>query len=309
MATDLAEFVGAAVGLNLLFHLPLPAAGVATALVSFGVLAFQRRGHRSFEVAIGALMALVCLGFLYETLRIGPSAAGVLGGLRPTLDGKDGLLLAVGIVGATVMPHAVYLHSALTSRRITVVDQLDLRRLLRLERLDVVVALGAAGLVNMSMLALAAKLFHGRVPALGLTLQGVHADLGQMVGGGAALAFAVALLASGVSSSTVGTCAGQVIMDGFVRRHLSVTVRRLVTMAPALVLLCTPFDPTRALILSQVVLSFGIPFALIPLLMLTSNRRLMGEHVNSRLMMAFMGLVVLTLSALNLFLLWEQIAG
>jgi manganese transport protein len=307
MATDLAEFVGAAIGLNLLFHMPLPAAGLVTAVISFGVLAFQRRGHRAFEVAIGALMALVCAGFLYETLRIGPSASGALGGLRPTLAGKDSVLLAVGIIGATVMPHAVYLHSALTSRRITVFDRFELRRLLHLQRVDVVIALGVAGLVNMSMLAVAAKLFHGHGVPVALSLQAVHAGLGQTVGGGAALTFAVALLASGISSSTVGTCAGQVIMDGFIRRHVSVSLRRLTTMAPALVLLCTSFDPTRALVLSQVVLSFGIPFALVPLLMLTSNRRIMGDHVNSRLTTAVMGFVIAIISGLNVFLLCQQV--
>jgi manganese transport protein len=309
MATDIAEFVGAAVGLNLLFHMPIAVAAVVTAGLSFGVLRLQRRGHRPFEIAIGCLLALVCAGFLYETLRIGPSATGAVAGLVPHLSGNDSVLLAVGIVGATVMPHAIYLHSGLTGRRIQPTNAADRRRVLRLEKIDVAVALGAAGLVNLSMLALAAKVFHGHAgPIGGVTIASMHTRLAQTAGGGAALAFAAALLASGLSASSVGTCAGQVIMDGFIDRRIAPWARRLLTMAPAIILLCAHVDPTRMLILSQVALSFGVPFALIPLLKLSSNRTLMGENANGRLTVVYMTVTIIALSGLNALLLYQTFA-
>jgi manganese transport protein len=253
-------------------------------------------------------MGLICVGFLYETLRIGPSASGAAAGLVPHLGGHNGLLLAVGIVGATVMPHAVYLHSGLTSRRLAIADASARRRILRLERLDVGIALGVAALVNLSMLALAAKLFFHTRSAGPVTLEVVHSRMGHLVGGGAALAFAAALLASGISSSSVGTCAGEIIMAGFIGRRIPVAVRRLVTMAPALVLLCLHVDPTHALIISQVVLCFGVPFALVPLIRITSNHTLMGEHVNDRRTTIAMSTVVTGLCALNIVLLVQQIS-
>jgi manganese transport protein len=306
MATDVAEFVGAAIGLNLLFHVPLLVAGLMTGALAFTVLAFQRRGHRPFEIAIGALMALICAGFLYETLRIGPSASGAAAGLIPRLGGHDSLLLAVGIVGATVMPHAVYLHSGLTSRRLAVTDDSSRRRVLRVERLDVALALGVAALVNLSMLAVAAKLFSHSTNVAPVTLEIVHSRIGHLLGGGAAIAFAAALLASGISSSAVGTCAGDMIMAGFIGRRIPVWLRRLITMIPALVLLAAHVNPTRALIISQVVLCFGVPFVLIPLIRLTSSRRLMGEHVNARRTTVTMSVVVAALCVLNVFLLVQQ---
>jgi manganese transport protein len=313
MATDLAEFVGAAIGLNLLFHMPLPIAGVTTGILAFAVLSLQRRGYRSFELAIGALLALIALGFLYETLRIGPSASGSLSGLLPRLQGHESLLIASAIIGATVMPHAVYLHSGLTSSRVHGRDSGERRQLLKFERTDVLVALGLASVVNMAMLAIAAKLFHhsaaAGIPLANVTLSGIHDHLGIVVGGGAALVFAVALLASGISSSSVGTCAGQIIMEGFIGRSIPSTVRRLITMAPAIVVLCIHVDPTRALILSQVVLSFGIPFALVPLTLLTASKKLMGEHTNALATTWLIGLVTAGLTALNVWLVVQQIAG
>ena len=305
MATDLAEFVGAAVGLNLLFGMPLPMAALVTAVLAFAILALQRRGHRPFELAVGGLLALICAGFLYMTLRIPPSAGGTVAGLVPSFEGDETLLLAVGIIGATVMPHAIYLHSGLTSNRMAG----DRRRLLRFARLDIALAMGIAGLVNLSMLAIAAKLFYEGpgTPAPGL--EEVHRGLGEMVGGSVALAFAAALLASGISSSSVGTASGQIIMDGFLNLRIPVWLRRLVTMAPAIALLCSGVDPTRALVLSQVALSFGIPFALGALLWLTSRRSVMGEHVNPPLISIGMGLVVVLLSGLNVMLLGQQVAG
>src|SRR5277367_6553080 len=262
MATDVAEFIGAALGLNLLFGVPMLSAGLITGLITFAVLGLRARGRRRFELAIIALLGFVTVGFLYEALRLGPSVPGSLRGLVPGLDGAGSLYLAVGILGATVMPHVIYLHSAMTKDRAPSYDDRDCRRLLRFQRLDVLTALGLAGLVNMAMLAVAARAFH--TPALaGLnTIGQAHAELGRLAGGGAALVFAVALLASGVSSSSVGTYAGEVIMAGFVRLRIPLPARRAVTMIPALAILAAGANPTSALVLSQVVLSFGIPFAL-----------------------------------------------
>jgi manganese transport protein len=309
MATDVAEFLGAALGLNLLFGVPLFAAGLITGAIAFGILALQGRGYRPFELAIAALLGIVLAGFLYETLRIGPSAHDALRGLIPGLDGSSSLYLAVGIIGATVMPHVIYLHSALTRGRVAYRDDGELRRVLRFERLDVLIALAIAGLINMAMLAVAAKLFH--VPGLaGLsTIQAAHHEFGHLIGGGAALMFAVALLASGASSSSVGTYAGQVVMAGFINVRIPVQLRRAVTMTPALVLLAVGTSPTGALVLSQVVLSFGIPLALIPLVLLTSRRDVMKGHVNGRLTTVAAFGVAALITALNVFLVAQALLG
>ena len=303
MSTDIAEFLGAALGLNLLFHVPLLPAGVITGFVALGILALQRHGYRRFELAITALLGLIFLGFLYEALKIGPSASATAGGLIPHLSGNDSLYLAVGIIGATVMPHAIYLHSALTNGRVPTRNDAERKRVLRFERLDVLIALGLAGIVNLTMLVVAAKLFHAR-GLIGVdTIQGAHAGFSHLVGGGAALAFAVALLASGSSSSSVGTYAGQVVMAGFVNLRIPLMARRVITMLPALVVLAIGVSPTSALVLSQVVLSFGIPFALIPLVMLTSRRDVMGVHVNRGLTTAVAWAMAVVISGLNVFLL------
>ncbi len=307
MATDVAEFLGAALGLNLLFGVPLLTAGVITGVIAFAILALQSRGYRRFEIAITALLAIVLAGFLYETLRIGPSVHQSLQGLLPGLGGSESLYLAVGIVGATVMPHAIYLHSALTNGRMPVRNDAERRRVLRFERLDVIIALGLAGLVNLAMLAVAAKLFHGSGLTGITTIPDAHAELGRLVGGGAALAFAVALLASGTSSSSVGTYAGQVVMSGFVGIRIPLLIRRAVTMLPALAILAIGVSPTNALVLSQVVLSFGIPFALLPLVLLTGRRDVMGVHVNRRLTSAIAYGVAALITAMNVFLITQQI--
>jgi manganese transport protein len=309
MSTDIAEFLGAALGLNLLFGVPLLPAGFITGGIAFGLLALQTRGYRRFELAITALLGLIFAGFLYETLKIGPSAHQSLNGLLPGLSGSSSLYLAVGIIGATVMPHAIYLHSALTNGRMPVRNEQERRRVLRFERLDVIIALGVAGLVNLAMLAVAAKLFH--TPALqGLsTIPQAHAQLGHLVGGTAALAFAVALLASGASSSSVGTYAGQVVMAGFINVRLPMLLRRAVTMIPALVVLAVGLSPTSALVLSQVVLSFGIPLALVPLVMLTGRRDIMGAHVNRPLTTVLAWGCAGLITGLNVFLIVQQLTG
>jgi manganese transport protein len=307
MATDIAEFLGAAIGLNLLFGVPLLPAGLMTGVIAFAILELQKHGFRRFELAITALLGIIFLGFVYETLRIGPSVHGSLKGLVPDLQGTSSLYLAVGIIGATVMPHVIYLHSALTNVRVPVRNEGERRRVLRFERLDVILALGFAGVVNMAMLAVAAKLFHTSALSGLDSIQAAHAQFGHLVGGGAALAFAVALLASGASSSSVGTYAGQIVMAGFIDVRIPVAVRRTVTMLPALIILAVGVNPTSALVLSQVVLSFGIPFALIPLVSLTSRRDVMGAHVNRPLTQVAAWGCAIAISALNVFLISQQL--
>jgi manganese transport protein len=309
MATDVAEFLGAAIGLNLIFRVPLLVAGLITGVIAFAILHLQRRGYRGFELAIAALLGIVFLGFLYETLKIGPSAPDALAGLVPHLAGGSAAYLAVGIVGATVMPHVIYLHSALTKSRVELRNDAERRRVLRYQRVDVIMALSLAGLINLAMLAVAAKLLH--VPGLTGTdtIQGAHTQFAHLVGGGAALAFAVALLASGASSSSVGTFAGQVVMSGFIGVQIPVLVRRAVTMLPALIILAVGVSTTGALVLSQVVLSFGIPFALIPLVVLTNRREVMGNFANRRLLKLAAFAVAAAISAMNVFLIAEQFLG
>jgi manganese transport protein len=310
MATDLAEFVGAALGLHLIFGIPLFPAGLITAVVAFAILALEQRGYRRFELAIIALLSLVALGFLYVFFAVGHQDYGAIGrGLLPAIGHGDQLSLAVGIIGATVMPHVVYLHSALQKNRIRPTDAAERRTLLRYNRLDCVIGLGTAGIVNLSMLCIAAALFHKP----GLTgiddLGPIHDHLDSLVGGGAALAFGVALMASGFSSSSVGTYAGQVVMAGFVGWRIPLAARRVLTMLPSLVVLALAVNTSQALVYSQIVLSFGIPFALVPLLMLTRRRDVMGDMVNRPVTTALMALVALVISALNVYLLYDAIAG
>ena len=309
MATDLAEFVGAAVGLNLLFGVPLFPAGLITAVVAIAVLGLEQRGYRRFELAIVALLSIVFLGFLYDLAVVGGDPAGVAGGLVPGFAGNDSLLLVAGIIGATVMPHVVYLHSALTKTRVACRDDAERHELLRFQRLDVVVGLGAAGVINLSMLVVAAALFNRTDHADVDSIEAAHAGLGHLVGGGAALAFAVALLASGLSSSSVGTYAGQIVMQGFIRRRIPLFVRRGLTMLPALLVLGLGLPATDSLVVSQVVLSFGIPFALLPLLLLTRRADIMGSFVNNRATTAAAGGIAAVIIALNVYLLYVTFLG
>jgi manganese transport protein len=308
MATDLAEFVGASIGLNLLFGVPLLPAGLITAVVAFGILALDQRGFRRFELAIAGLLGLVLLGFAYDLIAVRPSGPAIAAGFIPHLSGGHGVVLLIaGIIGATVMPHVVYLHSALTKGRVSVSDDSERRQLMRFQRIDVVIALGAAGLINLAMLFVAAALFRRGGPAVVSTaagsLQAAHADLGRLVGGGAALAFAVALLASGLSSSSVGTYAGQVVMQGFINKHIPVFLRRGITMVPALVVLAAGLPPTSTLVISQVVLSFGIPMALVPLVLLTRRTDVMGALANRGVTTAAAAAVAGLIIVLNGYLL------
>ncbi|MFI6735032.1 Nramp family divalent metal transporter [Nonomuraea sp. NPDC050451] len=309
MATDVAEFLGAALGLHLLFGVPMLPGALITAVVAFVVLGLQSRGYRPFERAISAMLLLIAGGFLFELLYVGPEPAQAFAGLLPTLPGEGSAYLAVGIIGATVMPHVVYLHSALTSRRVSSASDAERRTILRFERWDVVVALGAAGLINLTMLMVAAELFHGS-GVTGITgIEDAYAGLGSLAGGAAALVFAVALLSSGISSSSVGTFAGQVVMAGFLNLRIPLAVRRLITMLPALLVIALGLNATDVLNLSQVVLSFGTPFALVPLLLITRDRAVMGSFASSRRMTALMTAITTVIVGLNGYLLYEQLLG
>jgi manganese transport protein len=305
IATDLAEFVGAAIALNLLFGVPPFTAGLMTAVVAFGILALQTRGYRRFELAIAALLGIVLLGFLYDLLQVGVDGPAFVSGMVPHFDGTESVLIAVGILGATVMPHVVYLHSALTQGRIKAENDDERRELMRFQRADVLIAMGLAGVINLSMLIVAAQLFHDSGHSSIDSIEGAHAGLNTLLGGGAALAFAVALLASGLSSSSVGTFAGQVVMQGFINFRIPLFLRRAITMIPALVVLASGVNTTDTLVLSQVVLSFGIPFALVPMILLTRRADLMGTLVNRRSTTVIASIVALMIIGLNAFLLYE----
>jgi len=309
IATDLAEFVGAAIALNLLFGVPPFIAGLMTAVVAFAILELQTRGHRKFELAITGFLAIVFLGFLYDLLQVGVDRHDFVAGLVPSFDGTDSVLLAVGILGATVMPHVVYLHSALTSTRLKPESTSEKRELLRFQRLDVMLAMGLAGFINLTMLVVAAELFHDSGRTGVDSIEGAHAGFNALLGGGAALAFAVALLASGLSSSSVGTFAGQVVMQGFINRRIPLFARRAITMAPSLIILAIGVNPSTTLVISQVVLSFGIPFALVPMVLLTRRKDIMGALVNRPQTTALAAVVAAMIIGLNIFLLYQTFFG
>jgi len=309
IATDLAEFLGAAIALNLLFGIHPFVAGVITAIVAFGILALQTRGYRRFEVVIAGLFAIVFLGFLYDLASVSPDGGEWARGFIPDFAGTGSFVLAAGILGATVMPHVVYLHSSLTANRIPGRDTEERRELLRFQRFDVFVALGLAGVLNMALLVVAAALFHTSGDTDVTTIKQAHTGLQELEGSGAGVAFAIALLASGLSSSSVGTFAGQVVMQGFIDRSIPLFVRRALTMAPSLVVLAIGVNPTIVLIFSQVVLSFGIPFALVPLVLLTRRRSTMAALVNRPWTTASAWIVAAMIICLNGVLLVRAIVG
>ena len=305
MATDLAEFVGAALGLHLVFGLSMWASAILTGLAAFTILGMQVWGFRRLEATITGLVAVIVLAFGLELLKSSPSAAGVAHGMFvPQFSGGGSALLAVGIVGATVMPHVIYLHSSLTQKRIVGANPVARRKIFRFEMVDITIAMGTAGVINLAMLATAAAVFHAR------GMFGVGNDLGQVfqgldhyLGAHSGMFFGVALLASGVASSCVGTMSGQVVMQDFIHRQIPIFARRAITMIPALILIGVGFNPTKALVLSQVFLSFGIPFALVPLLFFTCSRKLMGSLVNRRPTMLAAGFVTAVIIGLNVYLL------
>jgi manganese transport protein len=311
MATDLAEFVGAALGLAILFDMALFVAGLVTAVVAFGVLALQERGFRRGEALIAGLVGAIVFSFAIEVFLAPVSGSDVLGGtFVPHLPGSDATLLAVGIIGATVMPHEIYLHSALTQRRLVGVDEDARRKIFRFELVDVVIAMGIAGFINMAMLTTAAAAFHTRgLTEVGSDLTLVATELGNHLHAHSGTVFGIALLASGISSSSVGTLAGQVVMQGFIRRQIPLFVRRAVTMTPALLVLAIGASPSHALVLSQVFLSFGIPFALVPLVLFTRDQKLMGSLVNRRLTSWLAVVIAALIIGLNVYLLEQTFLG
>ena len=309
MATDVAEVIGGAVALWLLFDLPLLAGGIITGAVSVAVLTLQGSGrHRGFEYVIVSMMAIIVIGFTAGVFIAPPEPGAVAGGLVPKFEGAESVLLAASILGATVMPHAIYAHSALTRDRFPErTQQMTTSTLIRATRWDVTIALAVAGTVNLAILLLAATSLQG-VDGTD-TLDGAHAAIEGALGSGIAFLFALGLLASGLASTSVGAYAGAEIMQGLLKIRIPMLLRRLVTLLPALGILAIGIDPTWALVLSQVVLSFGIPFALVPLLWLTSSADLMGIHRNRWWTTVLGAVVALLLIALNIALLVLTFSG
>jgi manganese transport protein len=310
MATDIAEVVGAALGLNLLFGIALFPAALIAGAGAFAILALQQMGFRRLEAAIAALAGVVLLCFGFEIFWAKPDAGEVASHLLvPGFSGTESILLATGIIGATVMPHVVYLHSALTQRRIVGRNDQERRQILRFEKIDVVIAMVIAGAVNLSMMIMAAALFNvGGLTGID-SIDGAFHGLQTAVSDNAATIFGIALLASGFASSSVGTMAGQVVMQGFIQRRIPIFLRRAITLAPALIVIGIGLDPTDALVGSQVVLSFGIPFALIPLLLIARKREVMGPMTNPPWLTAIAGVLGGLIIALNLFLLQQVFFG
>jgi manganese transport protein len=310
MATDLAEFLGAAIGFHLLLGMDLFPAAILTGFVTFAILGLQRFGLRPFEAVIAAFVGVIGVSYIAELFYAKPPLGTVaLHAVKPEFAGSESVLLAVGILGATVMPHVIYLHSALTQNRVVPRNDDEARRLYRYTKIDVIVAMSIAGVINMSMLVMAASVFFRSGLNDVDSLEGAHRTLNPILGGASSTLFALALLASGLSSSTVGTLSGQVVMQGFIQRRIPIFLRRLVTMIPALVVAGIGLDPSRTLVISQVVLSFGIPFALVPLVWFTSSRDLMGPLVNRRATTAIATVVAALISALNVFLLGQTFFG
>jgi manganese transport protein len=306
MATDLAEFLGAALGFHLLLGIDLFPAALITGATTFLILGLQRFGFRPFEAVIAAIVGVIGVCYVGELFFAKPSVSSVAThAVVPEFAGSESVLLAVGILGATVMPHVIYLHSALTQERVKPESPEQARRLYKFTRIDVMIAMTIAGLINVAMLVTAASTFYKSGLVNVESLENAHKTLSGLLGSASSTLFALALLGSGLSSSTVGTLAGQVVMQGFIRRQIPLWVRRLVTMLPALIVIAIGLDPSRTLVISQVILSFGIPFALIPLVMFTSRRDVMGALVNHRITTVLSVGIAAVISALNVFLLYE----
>ncbi|MCX6026718.1 MAG: Nramp family divalent metal transporter [Chloroflexi bacterium] len=310
MATDLAEFLGAAIGFNLLFGIPLWLAGLLTAVATFIILSLEHYGFRPIEAVITVLVGVVAVSYIIETVLDRPAWGLVLThAVLPQFQGAESVLLACGILGATVMPHAIYLHSSLMQDRIVARSAPERRRLLRYEIVDVLLAMGLAGLINIAMLIMAASTFFNKGLTQVASIEEAYRTLEPLLGSAASWVFGISLLAAGLSSASVGTMAGQVIMQGFLHRHIPPWLRRLVTMLPSLIVIAIGLDPTRTLVISQVVLSFGLPFAVIPLVQFTRRKDIMGALVNSRLTTAAASAAAVLIVALNAFLVYQTLWG
>lgn len=304
MATDLAEFIGAALGLYLLFNIPMIPAAIITAIGSFAILELQRRGVRAFEAGVSAMVVMVVLAFAVQLFIAEPTVGDVMSGLVPGFVGVDSLLLATGILGATVMPHAIYLHSSLTQHRVKAETPAMKKRVFRFEFIDIVIAMVVAGAINMAMLIIAAAVFHTRglhIEDLDVAYNSFH----ELLGPTAAISFGLGLLIAGLASSSVGTLAGDVVMQGFIQKKIRLYVRRTITMIPPLAIIIFGINATKALVWSQVILSFGIAFALIPLVLFTSNKRIMGELVNHKLTTMLGWAISALVVSLNLYLIYQ----
>jgi len=308
VSTDLAEVIGGAIALNILFGLPLIAGALITGAVSLALLfIYTRRGQKTFERIIVGLLLIIPIGFFAGLFMQPPDTAGIVAGLVPQLRNADMVLLAAAMLGATVMPHVVYLHSALSRDRHGKSEKLELKKLLKATKIDVGLAMMLAGSVNISMLLLAASALGGE-PGTD-SLEGIFAALGSNISPIIAGLFGLSLLVSGFASTTVGAHAGAVIMEGMLKRSIPLLVRRIITIIPAVIIVGFGIDPTQALIISQVILSFGIPFALIPLLLVTSNNKIMGEQRNSRVIIGLLSAITGVIVLLNLALIWLTLAG
>lgn len=307
MATDLAEFIGAALGIYLLFDLPLITSAIIAAIGSFAILEIQRRGYRTFEALITVMIFVVVIAFGAQVFYAKPdTSAVVLGLFTPKFEGVDSILLSAGMLGATVMPHAIYLHSSLTQRRIVGVNDLERKRIYRFELIDIVIAMLIAGAINAAMVIVSAALFH-KNGALVEDLDVAYQQFGAMLGPSVAMFFGIGLLFAGLSSSSVGVMTGDVVMQGFIKRHIPIYLRRVITTVPPLLIILWGVNPSKALVMSQVVLSFGIAFALVPLIMFTSNKKIMGSLVNHKIPSGAAWLIAVLIIGLNLFLLYETL--
>lgn len=310
MATDLAEFLGAAIGFNLLFGIPLWIAGILTGIATFVILGLERKGFRHLEAVISAMVGVVAISYVVETIIVKPIWGEVLfHAVVPQFSGSESILLATGILGATIMPHAIFLHSALTQGRIVVKKPNLLKRLFRFELIDIFIAMGVASFVNMGMLVMAATTFHNQgITSVG-SLEVAYKTLEPLMGKASSAVFGISLLFSGLSSASVGTMAGQVIMKGFLHREIPVWIRRLVTMVPSMIVVAIGLDPSRTLVISQVLLSFGLPFAIIPLVSFTSQKKIMGVLTNKKITSILAYMVAGIIVVLNIYLLYSTFKG
>jgi manganese transport protein len=310
MATDVAEVLGAAIGFQLLFGIPLLPAGLITGAITFGILGLQRHGFRLLELLIAAMLGVIAVCYLVETLLASPDAGDIARhAVVPAFEGTDSILLAVGILGATVMPHVVFLHSHLTQHRIPALAPEQARRAFHFEAIDVVIAMTLAGLVNAAMLIMAATTFYATGHASIGSIEEAHATLAPLLGHASSTIFAVSLLVSGLSASAVGTLAGQVVMQGYLRRTVPLWLRRVVTLLPSYVVIGLGLDPSRTLVISQVILSFCLPAALIPLVAFTRRPDVMGVLVNRPATTAVASVAAALILMLNLLLVYRTLAG
>jgi manganese transport protein len=309
IATDLAEFIGAALGIYLLFNLPMITSAIIAALGSFAILEIQRRGFRIFEAVIAGMLFVVVIAFGAQVFYANPDSSSILLGLfTPKFEGVDSILLSAGMLGATVMPHAIYLHSALTQKRIVGKNDVERKKIFQFELIDIIIAMVIAGGINAAMLIVSASLFHKN----GLIVEDLDVafhQFGAMLGPSVAIFFGIGLLSAGLSSSSVGTMTGDVVMQGFIKKHIPIYLRRAITMTPPLVIILIGVNASKALVISQVILSFGIAFALVPLILFTSNKKIMGKLVNHQLTTICAWLITILIIGLNLFLLYNTFFG